>query len=221
MKLPYFRSSSRAGFTLVELLVVMGIIAILASVVSVAASSAINAAKRVKAAAFAGQIQAAVINYDTEYGVYPVDPAAAAGQDTLYNAGAEWGPMTVALNGGVDPGNPPGGQIPNAIPNSRQIAFLSFNKSDLDTTLHPAVPKTPFKDAKGNIQYFSMAMDTDYSGIIGDSGGAAPPDFAGLTSTSAPVALPTKMISGGVVVWANCDPNTGATTNPKFWVHTF
>ena len=66
------KTSSRSGFTLVELLVVIAIIAILASVITVAASGAINAAKRAKAANMGSQIQTAILAYNTEYGVYPV-----------------------------------------------------------------------------------------------------------------------------------------------------
>ena len=223
MKLSPIRSTSRSGFTLVELLVVIGIIAILAGVVSVAAGSAINAAKRAKTSAFATQIQTAVLNYYTEYGVYPTDPGDGPG-DTLYQGTqadkGKWGHMAVALNGGVDPGNPSGGQMANpTIPNSRQIPFLSMSKSDLDTTAIPAVPKTAFKDGGGNPQYFFMGIDTNYNNIL--EAPAAPPDFAGAPAGSTTLP-PTKDISGGVAVWANCDPTTnGNTTHPNFWVHTY
>ena len=223
MKLSRFRSVSRSGFTLVELLVVIGIIAILASVVTVAAGAAINAAKRAKANGTATNLQTAVLNYYTEYGVYPVPTTLVAPEDTVYQTADDWKPMSVALNGGVDPGNPTGGQLAgNAIPNSRQISYLSLTRSDLDTTSAPAVPKTPFKDSKGTILYFNMAIDSDYSNIIGDSGGnTKPPDFSS-TTTSSTILPVGKEISGGVAVWANCDPTTsGGTTHPNLWIHTY
>jgi prepilin-type N-terminal cleavage/methylation domain-containing protein len=221
MKFRRLHSASRSGFTLVELLVVIGIIAILASVVAVAAGAAINQAKRTRAAALATQLQTAVSSYYTEYGVYPV-PAGTT-TDILFQTAPQWQPLTVALNGGVDPGNPIGGQVAgNGISNTRQIAYISLNHSDLDTTVTPAAPKTPFKDNKGKPQYFYMAVDSDYSNIIGDTGGnTTPPDFA--SAKASDTALPGgKAISGSVAIWANCDPTTNGTkTHPNLWIHTY
>jgi prepilin-type N-terminal cleavage/methylation domain-containing protein len=207
----------RAGFTLVELLVVMAIIAILAATVSVAASSAINSANRTKAANMAHQLGGAVMNYYSEYGVYPA--ASGVTIDSYYQTQANWQPMIVALCGGIDPGNPSAGQYgTQTISNSRQIPFLTLSKSDLDTGT-PAVVKTPFK-ISGATSYYYMAVDTDYSNVVGDSG-TAPPDFS--SAASGATTIPgNKAIAGGVAVWANCDPNTsGATTRPNFWVHTY
>jgi prepilin-type N-terminal cleavage/methylation domain-containing protein len=214
--------TARSGFTLVELLVVIAIIAILAAVVAVSAGAAINAAKRAKMATLAGQIQTAVLSYYTEYSTYPVP---APGTDVLFQAPHEWQPVTVALNGGVDPGNPTSGQFYGnnpPVPNTRQIPYLTFTRPDLDTTVTPAVPKTPFTGQGGKTQYFFMAVDADYSNILGDTGGnTKPPDFSSVTSRS--TALPAgKELSAGVAVWANGDPATnGNTTHPNLWIHTY
>jgi len=225
MKLSHLRSSSRSGFTLVELLVVIGIIAILAAVVGSAAGTAIASAKRMKTLATGNQMVTAVQNYYTEYNTYPA-PAGTDG-DTYYayNDKASWQPMTVALAGGVDPGNPQAGQVNgNTIPNTRQVSYLSVNRSDLDTTVTPAVVKTAFKDKNGNPQYYFMAIDSNYDNILGDKDQAQGkiPDFS---TAKAGVALPiSKGITAGVVVWSNCDqdPTAAATKiNPSFWVHTY
>ena len=80
MKIPSrFRSSKRYGFTLVELLVVIAIIAILAGVLAVSAGAVLNSTRRTKAASTANQIQTAILNYSTEYGVLPAGPNAGGG----------------------------------------------------------------------------------------------------------------------------------------------
>jgi len=221
MKQSHLFSSHRSGFTLVELLVVIGIIAILASVVLAGSSQAINAAKRARALATANQIVTAVQNYYTEYSIYPIDPNKGS-VDTLYNTGPKWEPMMVALSGGVDPGNPTQGQVAgNAIPNNRQISYLSMNRSDLDTTLKPAVPKTPFKDPKtGVAEYYFLAIDSNYDNVLGDKDEPAGqmPDFS--TSTTTKLNMSTG-VTTGVAVWSNCDQPVAAPTVPNFWIHTY
>jgi prepilin-type N-terminal cleavage/methylation domain-containing protein len=224
------RKTNSTGFTLVELLVVIAIIAILAATILGIGNGVINSAKRVKAQNTATQIQTAVLNFFTEYSIYPMPPATTT--DFVTSTQTQWQPMTVCLCGGIDPGNPGGGQYgTQTIPNTRQIPYLSFNRADLDTTSTPAVPKLPFTGPGSSILYFQMAIDGDYSNIVGDNPAtAAPPDFggtlAGVTSTtySAPSITggTPKAIAAGVAVWGDADPNTTTTTtNPKLWVKTY
>ena len=71
MKIP-FRLSSRSGFTLIEMLVVIGIIGILASLAVPAATGVMKKAKKVKTSAALKDVQLGVKNYQAEYNRYPL-----------------------------------------------------------------------------------------------------------------------------------------------------
>lgn len=71
MKIPV--SSRRRGFTLVELLVVITIIAVLAAAGFAAGNAAVQKAKKVKALASCTALSSAVENFYTEYGRMPYD----------------------------------------------------------------------------------------------------------------------------------------------------
>jgi prepilin-type N-terminal cleavage/methylation domain-containing protein len=220
-----FQNSSRhfrSGFTLVELLVVIAIIAILASVITVAAGSAINAAKRAKAANTATQIETAIASYNTEYGVYPV-PAGAAAADVYYDNkdNTDQQPLIFALCGNIDPYTAT--TVTSTVANTRNEVFLTPKKSEVDTNYH--IPFNPFSTAAAP-QFFFIAMDADYSGILGDSGNAAGkiPNFAAWTTGN---TISYANITQPIAVWACCDPayansaTPTASTNPTFWPHTY
>jgi prepilin-type N-terminal cleavage/methylation domain-containing protein len=75
---PYRSRRSRAGFTLVELLTVIAIIAILAGMLLPVLSAAKKHAQKVKAATEISGIVTAIEGYDSAYGRFPVSPAAQA-----------------------------------------------------------------------------------------------------------------------------------------------
>jgi len=217
MKKSFSRSRSlpSSGFTLIELLVVIAIIAVLASVVLYAGSTAIKAAQRARASNTATQIQTAAMAYYTEYGIYPIPTGAAASADLLISDtdATNWKGMLYGLCGNVNPYDATPTAPGTAVPNARAITFLTLKNTDVDSN---GGPKNPLPT--GTSIYFNMAIDNDYDNIVGDTGTAQGkvPNFA--TSTTATMKYWTTGLSGGVIVWANCNGNT-ASTNPNFWVH--
>ena len=203
------RSLSNSGFTLVELLVVIGIIAILAGVLLSAGTSAIRAAKRASAANTASQIQVACTSYYTEYGVYPI-PSTSAGTDYNITDGDEgsWGTLICALSGNINPTT--GAATTGNIANTRGISYLSFKASDVSAA---GAPKNPLPYDPAGHPYYNLAMDGDYNNLLNGL-----PNFTGVSMGSDPPLNATS--TAGVAVWANCNPNT-TTKNPGFWVHTY
>ena len=212
------RRHASSGFTLVELLVVIGIIAILASAVTVAASSAIKAAKRAKAANTASQINTAVLNYYTEYSVYPVPVGTPASADLLIDdaTAAPWKNLLYGLCGNVNPYDSSTTANASAAPNSRGIPFLTLKKSDVDKN---GGLLNPLPTGTAN-PYFNLAIDNDYDNIVGDSGTAAGKiiDFGSSTTATIKYYAATTGVTGGTAVWANCN---GTGTNPTFYVRTY
>jgi prepilin-type N-terminal cleavage/methylation domain-containing protein len=212
-------NSSRSGFTLVELLVVMGIIAILAGVLFTAAGSAIRAAQRAKAANTANQIQTAALTYYTEYSIYPVPSTAAASTDFIIQDtdAATWKNFIYGLSGNINPYDSSTTSPGSPVPNSRAIAFLNLKSTDVDALGGPKNPLPP----NGNELYFFIAIDNDYDGLLGGTTGTSSnklPSFSPATIGSAPPT--TGASTAGIAVWANCNGNS-TTQNSNFWVHTY
>jgi prepilin-type N-terminal cleavage/methylation domain-containing protein len=215
------------AFTLVELLVVMGIIAILAAVVIAGISSALRFAKRTKANTTAMQIQTAMQNYYAEYGVYPTQANYPKTPGDAYYTGTAasavgWQNLMYALCGNINPltgATVAGG----AVTNSRSIPYLTPVRGDLDTTY--GIPVNPFGSAATS-PYFYMVVDTDYSGVVGDNGDAKGvlPDFSKY-STNYMGATLAGGTPGGVAVWSTCDQTlVGTVAKPSpasFWAHTY
>jgi prepilin-type N-terminal cleavage/methylation domain-containing protein len=216
------------GFTLVELLVVMGIIAILAAVVIAGVSSAIKFAKRTRANATCVQIQTGMQNYYTEYGVYAASAAdTATATDLLYSGAtgtdtARWQNLMWALCGNINPLT--GAAVTTGtVPNTRNIQYLAPTRSDLDTVY--GIPANPF-GSSATTPYYYMAVDNDYSGVVGDSGAALAklPNFTASSTNYTGTTLPSGT-PGGIAVWCSCDqPLIGTAASPSHpyaWAHTY
>jgi prepilin-type N-terminal cleavage/methylation domain-containing protein len=211
--IPRSRLSKLSSFTLVELLVVMGIIAILASVTLNIGVVAINAARRAKAANMANQIQTAVLGYYGEYSVYPI-PTATANSDVYFSSSdqTDWQNLAWALCGNIDVAAPTTPVTPT-VANTRSITFLNLRGSDADANGIPLNPINPYISPAN--QYFNIAMDGNYDGILGNNGTAT----SVITNFAYPTMPTTNTIAQGVAIWANC--NTGTGTNNNFYVHTY
>jgi type IV pilus assembly protein PilA len=203
------------SFTLVELLVVIGIIAILAAVLLSTVGGILNKAKLAKAQNTATQIQTAALAYYNEYSVYPVTSGITTDvliTDASASASA-WGNLIEALCGNTSPYSPTTTVSPN-IPNTRAIAFLNLKASDVDANNAPLNSLAP---SSAN-PYFNIVINSSYSGVMGTN---APtnvmPNFSTATTSSLPL---TGTSTAGVAVWANCNGTT-ARTNPAFFAHTY
>lgn len=212
------------AFTLVELLVVIGIIAILAGVTVVSVGAALRFAKKTKSQAMATSIQTAVQSYYTEYGVYPTQANFPSTGDAYYDGTTAsktgWQQLIWALCGNVNPANGTA-QTTVAVPNARAIPFLSPTRSDLEAAT--GIPLNPFGvSGTAGSTYFYMAIDTDYTTITGDNGDANGkiPNFTDSTNALANAKQP---VPGGVAVWCpNDQPTAGSKPSPSSaWSHTY
>lgn len=223
------RLSRLSSFTLVELIVVIGIILILASVILYAGGVALKAAKRTQAANMATQIQTACLAYYTEYSVYPIPSGATAGSDVLISSSSTdqtyWKNLTWALCGNIDPAFPTASVTPT-VANTRAIVFITLRLTDVEHSTPPVsgdsgIPLNPIYPT-GAGTYFNIALDGSYDGLLGNTtfvNGAGTAVSGNPITNYASASMPAATITQGVAVWANC--NTLSGTNNNFYVRTY
>jgi prepilin-type N-terminal cleavage/methylation domain-containing protein len=166
------------AFTLIELLVVITIIGILAGLAVPAVGKALEAARRGEAGAMVNQLRTALVQYETEYGVWPEalrgtgsPPSdAEATSEDLYDT-------LIARDGGLNAGH---------VDNTRRIVFMEFNTKILRSGSPGASNRTPppnpsqaefFVDPWSQLYYFKA--DSNYDNSI-----ALPSPFTGTLASS-------------------------------------
>jgi prepilin-type N-terminal cleavage/methylation domain-containing protein len=163
------RSSASSAFTLVELLVVMGIIAVLAGLAFPAIGGAIKAAKRTQASTMISNLKVAVTAYNTEYGTWPVPSGTTA--DYQLSTTALWADFCTMLNGNRNLTSSATVTPTTFSSNTRSLVFMEFNKKDLDNgftyVADPTIGKTVtdrsyrmFLDG-GYANYVTVILGTD------------------------------------------------------------
>lgn len=181
----------RAGFTLVELLTVMAIIAVLMGILLPAINSAIESAKKTQAKSDEMAIVTAVKGYYTEYGKYPVATPPATG-DFTYDGlnGNTNNKLMIILRAKETTGT---------IMNPRKIVFLEApdaknlgvagkERAGMATATGGGTAASPtFLDPWGNP--YNILIDMDYDNSVTNPYGAPATGNAGSASLSTGVAI--------------------------------
>jgi prepilin-type N-terminal cleavage/methylation domain-containing protein len=183
-----FPGTTRA-FTLIELVVVITIIVVLLGLLFPAFQGVQNQAKKTQAKNDLTQIVTAVNAFYTEYGRYPLTPAAPG--DTKYGSGTSNGPLFNELRN------------VSATENPRGIAFISPPDAKDQTS-----PRAGIKPSDGQFYDpwgtpYNVALDTDYDNTLA----ASTPNYSDLTNP----------IRQGVIAWSvGKDGKPGKNGNNKF-----
>lgn len=148
--------NQRGGFTLVELLVVIVIIAILAGIAFPAFSGVIESGKKARAAAMCNQLATGMQAYYTEYNRWP-----SIGSSGEISNASDLSDLATALNGGRELGASSGSSQDDTH-NPRLVTFMSFAKKDYtalngDIETHPVNPWD---------EIYYLQFDDDYDNYI-------------------------------------------------------
>ncbi|PAW77636.1 MAG: hypothetical protein B9S32_10170 [Verrucomicrobia bacterium Tous-C9LFEB] len=182
------KNPQRSGFTLIELLVVISIIALLAGLAFPALQGALEAAQKAQASTMCNQLSIACTLYNTEYGVWPTYSGSGN-----FSTSQQVGELCYSLNGCRELGGSSTTQSQSsAVPNSRFIQFMSFNKKDLKGTSTREI-LSPYKKPTVDNRRYRVKTDDNYDGQVTDV-----PDP---TSTGTGLTV----MSVGVAVWTYGD----------------
>ncbi len=226
------RTVATRAFTLIELLVVISIIAILAGLLLPVGAKVIENSKKVSAKSTMMQIVAAVKNYQTEYGTYPVGTpagaAAGAATDTTYSDGASGspsGPHNNPLFTTLRAQNSTSADATIASLNPRRIIYFEYKDAKNPalprdgfvpagaTTINPTGGVTPASgdlvDPWGNL--YDVRIDTGYSDKVVDPTLDSGDDDAAVTDEK-------KLVHTSVIAWSIGKDSklyqTGTSTGP-------
>jgi len=218
--MPLHSRRPRAGFTLVELLTVIAIIAILAAMLLPVLAAAKKHAQRVQALLQCQDIANAILKYDSDYGRFPTSQPAGTNDFTFgwtfqtpssgpYQVQTFTGSGTVVSNAEViailmDLTNYPNGKPVlanvNYQKNPQQTIFLNAKMSSYDPS-QPGLPEGGvdvtgvYRDPWGNP--YVISMDLNYDEFCRDSfycqntvSGLYNPGLNGLVSPTATTTVP-------------------------------
>jgi prepilin-type N-terminal cleavage/methylation domain-containing protein len=187
--IPAPRGRSQRGFTLIELITVVAILAVLMSLLFAVANKAIDSARRAQASNDVNQIVAAVNAYYEEYGRYPVRPDQEGSEVTFRTDNSDLLYTLRAVAMGANAGN---------TLNPHAIVFL-----DVPGAKNPSVPRggiangiwyDPWGQRPGKPEsgIYHVRIDSAYRGYVTDPYPGSDID----DEDSAPV------IHTGVIAWS-------------------
>jgi prepilin-type N-terminal cleavage/methylation domain-containing protein len=145
----------RGGFTLIEMLVVIAIIAILIGILTPALRSSMDKAKRARVQAEVNSIKTSIQGFVNDYIKLPIATQATGSDSTTYD-GNQSKSIVMALTANDNVVNP------------RRIVYLESGTTSADGT---------FNDAWGT--QYRIILDTDYNGKIGTAATIAIVESAG------------------------------------------
>jgi len=196
---PAQNRASRSGYTLLELLIVVTIIALLAAIGTATGSKIITPARKMSASTQIAAIEQAILNYEMEYQRFPLLPSDSGtttgyGGTELLSSNA-YGSFMDALAG--EKNSPP-----SEVPNTRGTSFLTPNYSQGDP------PRSGINVSLGDMQWndpwgnpFIILLDSDYDGKLVD-----PFDSTSLWRSVMILSAGPNHPQGSVTGFASIDP---------------